>query len=210
MGHRAHDSLGNMNGCMCMPSSHPQGKSRTALAWVHDFSCSVWPCLHYVAPLSRGREQRAFPLDPCPYTCNLVIVKYTILGLFLNCYLFWLFICPFCQTISKYKEECGSYFADVENCSQMAYALASFFTTPLPGQDQNVRTSASPRCACRGGAGPWFVQLSAAHEQLPLDSLCWVKCDEGPGLQGDLSCQPCEAVSQWGLWMLTFLGFPGV
>lgn len=71
------------------------------------------------------------PLDPCPYTCDVDIVKYTVLGLFLNHYLFQLFICPFFQTISTYKE-CGSYFADVENCSQMAYALASFFATPLP------------------------------------------------------------------------------
>lgn len=131
MGHRAQASLSNTNGRMCTPSSHPQGKSRTALAWMHDFSCSVWACLHFVAPLNRGKDQRAFPLDPWPYTCNLDIVKYTMLGS-LNHYLFWLFTCPFFQMMSKYKKECGSYFADVENCSQMTYTLASFFATPLP------------------------------------------------------------------------------
>lgn len=141
MGHRAHASLGSMNGCVRMPSSHPQDKSRTALAWMRNFSCSVWACLCYGATLSRGKEERAFPLDPCPYTRDVEIVKYTVLGFFMNHYLFWLFICPFFQTISTYKE-CGSYFADVENCSQTANALASFFCHPPP----KVRTELENFC----------------------------------------------------------------
>lgn len=148
-----------------------------------------------MTPLSRAGERRAFPLDPWPYTFDVDIVKCAIFYLFLNHYLFWPFRCPFFWIISKYKRECRSYFADVENCLEMADTLTSFFATLIPRSGQKC-----PSPCLRRGSWPMVCSVICCLWAIiawltVLGQVWWAAGTAGwPELSAMWSCEPVGTV----------------